>query len=67
MIQSVLCNSVEKIIRTIKSKRAKDLFKRFPEIEIKILGIIFGQVFIMQIQLVNMQFKKQLEICKKSR
>lgn len=36
LIQSVPSNSVEKMIRTIKSITAKELFKRFPEIKQKL-------------------------------
>ena len=61
LIQSVPSNSVEKMIRAIKSITAKELFKRFPEIKQKLWGGNFGQVDIMQIQLVNMQMKRQLE------
>ena len=38
LLQSVPSNSVEKIIRTIKSITAKELFKRFPEIKKKSWG-----------------------------
>ena len=38
LIQSVPSNSVEKIIRTIKSITAKELNKRFPEIKQKLWG-----------------------------
>ena len=37
LIQSVPSNSVEKMIRAIKSITAKELFKRFPEIK-QIMG-----------------------------
>lgn len=50
LIQSVPSNSVEKMIRTIKSITAKVLFKKFPEIKLKLWGVIFGQVVIMQTQ-----------------
>jgi len=35
LIQSVPCNSVEQMIRTIKSITGKELFKKFPGIEQK--------------------------------
>ena len=38
LIQSVPSNSVEKMIRAIKSITAKELFKRFPEIKQKLWG-----------------------------
>jgi putative transposase len=38
LIQSVPSNSVEKMIRTIKSITAKELFKRFPKIKLKLWG-----------------------------
>jgi putative transposase len=45
LIQSVASNSVEKLIRTIKSITAKELFKRFPEIKLKLWGGIFWTSF----------------------
>lgn len=47
LIQSVPSNSVEKIIRTIKSIIANELFKRFPEVKKKLWGGNFEQVVIM--------------------
>ena len=38
LIQSVPSNSVEKMIRAIKSITAKELFKRFPKIKQKLWG-----------------------------
>ena len=38
LIQRVPLNSVEKMIRAIKSITAKELFKRFPEIKQKLWG-----------------------------
>ncbi len=36
--QSVPTNSVDKMVRTIKSITAEELFKRFPEIKLKLWG-----------------------------
>jgi putative transposase len=44
LIESVPSNSVEKLIRTIKSITVKELFKIFPEIKLKLWGCNFWTI-----------------------
>ena len=60
LIQSVPSYSVTKIVRTIKSLIAKEVFKQCPEVKEKLWEVNFGERAFLQIQLVNMELKGRL-------
>jgi REP element-mobilizing transposase RayT len=58
LVQSVPNMSISKIVRTLKSTTAKELFRLHSEIKKSYGEVIFGQQGFMQIQLDNMLAKK---------
>ena len=57
LIQSVPSLSISEICKKVKSITAKEIFRRFPEVKLKLWGGNFWTSVIMQIRLDNMETK----------
>ena len=57
LIQSVPSFSISEICMKVKSKTAKEIFRRFPEVKLKLWGGNFWASGFMQIRMDNMETK----------